>query len=122
MGKVYNSLLSGTSGLTGKIVVVNMNGVEISRSRPRRNPNNFTKKQKLAQVKFKMANQFLAGYKSLAINYFGKKKGLSSPYNQAMSNLLKAIEIKDEDLSFKINYDLISFSRGELPVILATIF
>ena len=36
MGKIYDSLLSGSSGRTGRVVIANINGHEISRIRPRK--------------------------------------------------------------------------------------
>lgn len=36
MGKLYDSLLSGTSGRTGRIVVANVFGNEITRIRPKK--------------------------------------------------------------------------------------
>lgn len=38
MGKVIDSIISGTSGRTGRIVIANVNGYEISRIRPKNQP------------------------------------------------------------------------------------
>ena len=36
MGKVTDSLISGSSGRTGRVVVANVNGIEILKIRPKK--------------------------------------------------------------------------------------
>ena len=47
MGKITDSLLSGTRGRTGRIVVSNIEGHEISRMRPRKSNRISTPKQQV---------------------------------------------------------------------------
>lgn len=114
MGKVTDSLLSGTRGRTGRIVVTNTKGVEISRMRPRRSSRQATPKQQLVKDRFNLALRLIQGYKSMAKIYFGKRNGLRSPYNNAMSNVLKAVEMDSQNLQLAINYRNIEFTRGDL--------
>lgn len=115
MGKVTDSLLSGTRGRTGRIVVSNIQGNEISRVRPIKRSRPLTPKQQLVTARFNAAIQFIQGYKTLVKSYYGKRKGLKSPYNIAMSNLIKAMPLDTENLLFTINYQSIMFTKGNLP-------
>ncbi len=114
MGKITDSLLSGTRGRTGRIVVSNIDGNEISRIRPRKTDRVSSPKQQLVQSRFNFATQFIQGYKALAKAYYGKRSGLKSPYNQAMANLLQAIPCNMETLTYSINYNNIQFTKGNL--------
>lgn len=114
MGKITDSLLSGTRGRTGRIVVSNIDGIEISRMRPRRTNRTSTPKQQVIKERFNFASRFIQGYKTLIKSYYGKRIGLKSPYNQAMSNLLQAIPCDMNLLEYTINYDKIQFTKGSL--------
>lgn len=114
MGKITDSLLSGTRGRTGRIVVSNIEGHEISRMRPRKSNRIPTPKQQVIKNRFNFAVQFIQGYKTLAKTYYGKRSGLKSPYNQAMSNLLQAISCDMDTLTFSIQYTNIQFTKGNL--------
>lgn len=114
MGKITDSLLSGTRGRTGRIVVSNIEGHEISRIRPRKSNRIPTPKQQVIKNRFNFAVQFIQGYKTLAKTYYGKRSGLKSPYNQAMSNLLQAISCDMDNLTFSIHYNDIQFTKGNL--------
>ncbi|VDH17452.1 Uncharacterised protein [Algoriella xinjiangensis] len=114
MGKITDSLLSGTRGRTGRIVVSNIEGHEISRMRPRKSNRISTPKQQVIKNRFNFAVQFIQGYKTLAKTYYGKRSGLKSPYNQAMSNLLQAISCDMDTLTFSIQYNNIQFTKGNL--------
>lgn len=114
MGKITDSLLSGTRGRTGRIVVSNIEGHEISRMRPRKSNRIPTPKQQVIKNRFNFAVQFIQGYKTLAKTYYGKRSGLKSPYNQAMSNLLQAISCDMDTLTFSIQYNNIQFTKGNL--------
>lgn len=114
MGKITDSILSGTRGRTGRIVVTYVNGVEISRMRPRRNDRKASPKQQLIQERFNWATRFIQGYKSFVKFYYGKKNGLKSTYNQAMGSLLQAVSCNMTLLEFEIDYDKIQFSKGNL--------
>ena len=50
----------------------------------------------------------------MAKTYYGKRSGLKSPYNQAMSNLLQAISCDMDTLTFSIQYNNIQFTKGNL--------
>ena len=66
MGKITDSLLSGTRGRTGRIVVSNIEGNEISRVRPRKSNRIATPKQQVIINRFNFAVQMMKGYKTLA--------------------------------------------------------
>ncbi|WP_291064030.1 DUF6266 family protein [Empedobacter sp. UBA3239] len=114
MGKITDSLLSGTRGRTGRIVVSNIEGNEISRIRPRKSNRIPTPKQQVIKDRFNFAVQFIQGYKALAKTYYGKRAGLKSPYNQAMANLLQSMPCNMDTLTFSIDYDAIQFTKGNL--------
>lgn len=61
MGKITDSLLSGTRGRTGRIVVSNIEGNEISRMRPRKTNRIPTPKQQVIKNRFNFAVQFIQG-------------------------------------------------------------
>ncbi|MBF0596814.1 MAG: hypothetical protein KBT36_04360 [Kurthia sp.] len=114
MGKITDSLLSGTRGRTGRIVVSNIQGHEISRMRPRKTARTATPKQQLVKERFNFAVKFIQGYKTVVKEYYGKRVGLKSPYNVAMSNLLKSIKLDVTDLTFSVNHEEIMFTKGNL--------
>ena len=93
MGKVYDSLLSGTSGRTGKIVVANMFGNEVSKIRPRRRTSAPTPKQQLIQQRMTLSAEFMQSYRGYACQHFGKRIGMKSCYNLAMTNLMSSFVI-----------------------------
>ena len=64
MGKLSDSLLSGSSGRTGRVVVANVAGTEILRVRPRKRTSPPTPKQVLIQKRMKDAYDFILSYKS----------------------------------------------------------
>jgi len=118
MAIVTNSLLGGTKGRTGRIVIANVNGVDISRSQPKPKTADTSEKQLLQQNKFAYAVQFLSFYKDFAKLYFGKKVRLTSPYNQAFSNVIHSITVNDNN--FDIDYAHILISKGNLPLLAVT--
>jgi len=114
MGKLLNSLLAGSSGTIGRVVVANVFGTEILRARPSRRNSAGSPKQLLIQLRMDVAYNFLLPYMDFAKNYFGLRSGMKSAYNQAMSNALKAFK-----LDFVLNqlnpvYSEIEFARGPL--------
>ena len=121
MGKLYDSLLSGTSGRTGRIVVANISGNEISRIRPRKRTSQPTAKQLLVQNRMKKCALFMQSYKAYACKHFGNRSGMKSIYILAMTNLMENFKINYTDASITPNYPLLSFSKGNLlaPVPLA---
>ena len=122
MGKVNDSLLSGTSGRTGRIVVANVFGNEISKIRPRKRSKKPSLKQQMIQQRMKKCAEFMASYRSFACNHYGKRVGMSSCYNLAMTNLLENFVINHANQSFNINYSAISFARGNLLGIIGVTF
>ena len=114
MGKLLDSLLSGSSGTVGRLVVANVSGKEILRSRPQRRTKAGSIKQLLIQSRMKKSYDFILPYKEFAKVYFGLRSGLKSPYNQAITNVLNAFK-----LDFVLNvitpvYSEIEFARGPL--------
>lgn len=114
MGKLYDSLLSGTSGRTGRIVVANVFGNEITRIRPKKRSTPPTGKQLLIQQRMKNAADFMQSYKSYALLYYGKRMGMSSRYNLAMTNLLNSFTLDYATSSMTIQYPNVIFSKGIL--------
>ncbi|MBW1618636.1 MULTISPECIES: DUF6266 family protein [Empedobacter] len=113
MGKVIDSIISGTSGRTGRIVVANVNGYEISRIRPKKLSKAPTPKQALIKERFNKSVLFLASYKEYAKAFFGTKVGLRSTYNSAMSNVMNALVCDMDNLQILPNYHQIQFSKGK---------
>ncbi|MGJ7033236.1 DUF6266 family protein [Niabella hirudinis] len=111
MGRVTNSILSGTSGRTGRIIIANVHGVEISRIRPVKRSSS-TDPQIAHRELFSFAVAFLALYKSFARLFFGKRKGLITPYNQAQANVMENIQFSGRDVV--INYNQVLISKGNL--------
>ena len=114
MGRLIDSLLSGSSGTVGRIVVANVSGNEILRARPRKKTKEASLKQLLIQSRMKKSYDFLLPYKEFAKVFFGVRSGMKSPYNQAMTNVLNAFK-----LDFVLNvvtpvYSEIEFARGAL--------
>ncbi|MCH5687313.1 DUF6266 family protein [Niabella sp. W65] len=111
MGRVTNSILSGTSGRTGRVVIANVHGVEVSRARPTTRSSS-TDQQNAHRELFRFAVAFLGLYKSFARLYFGKRKGLVTPYNQAQANVMESIQLIGRDIT--INYNQVLISKGNL--------
>lgn len=114
MGKLIDSLLSGSSGTVGRLVVANVSGNEILRARPRRRTKEASAKQLLIQSRMTKSYDFMLPYKEFAKKYYGTRSGMKSPYNQAMTNVLNAFK-----LDYVLNvitpaYDEIEFARGSL--------
>ena len=112
MGKVYDSIISGTSGRTGRIVVANVNGYEISRIRPKKSSKPSSPKQNLIKDRFNKSVIFLQSYKEYAIQFFGHKVGLKSTYNAAMASVMTAFQCDMDNLTIVPHYDEIQFSKG----------
>ena len=112
MGKVHDSIISGTSGRTGRVVVANVNGYEISRIRPKKTSKTPSEKQVLIKDRFNKSVIFLQSYKEFAKNFFGHKVGLKSTYNAAMSNVMKAFKCDMDNLIIIPHYDEIQFAKG----------
>jgi len=114
MAKLDDSLLSGSRGRTGRLVVANVNGIEILKVRPKKNSKQISPKQELIRQRMKDSYDFLESYKAYASAFFGTKSGLKSCYNQAMGNLLKAFKLDYTLMEINIDYPKIQFSKGNL--------
>ena len=112
MGRLKDSILSGTSGRVGRVVVANVNGVEILKIRPKKTTKQPTEKQNLIKERFNKSILFMKSYKEYAKIFFGKKTGLKSVYNQASSSVLNAIECDWDNLTLIPRYNRIQFSKG----------
>ena len=115
MGKVTDSILGGTKGRTGRIVIANVFGTEISRIRPKKNDKPATPKQALVKERMKLSALFISGYKSFVSDYFGERSGLRSRYNMAMTNVMNAYHIDFTALTIERANEEIIFSKGDLP-------
>jgi hypothetical protein len=114
MGKLYDSLLSGTSGRTGRIVVANVYGNEITRIRPKKRTSQPTAKQLLIQNRMKRCAEFMQSYRGYACRHFGIRTGMKSSYNLAMTNLMENFKINYADSTITPDYSSIYFSKGNL--------
>lgn len=114
MGKLNDSLLSGSSGRTGRLVVANVAGTEILRVRPKKRTSGPSPKQLLIQERMKQCYDFILPYKGFASSYFGTKQGMKSCYNQAITNLLNAYKLDFNLLTITPEYSEIQFARGNL--------
>lgn len=114
MGKIYDSLLSGTSGRTGRIVVANMFGNEFTKIRPRKRTSAPTPKQQLIQHRMRKCAEFMQSYRGYACDFFGRRVGMKSCYNLAMTNLMTNFVIDFVAGTITPHYHSISFSRGAL--------
>ncbi len=119
MGKLSNSLLSGSFGRTGRLVVANVNGTEILKHRPRKPTGNRNQKQLLIQQRMVESYNFLSAYKHFATKFFGRKNGMRSAYNMAMSNIMSHFQLDFTLMQISILYPGIAFAKGSLlqPVI-----
>jgi len=119
MGKLNDSLLSGSTGRTGRLVVANVAGTEILRVRPKKRTSGPSPKQLLIQNRMKDCYAFILPYKGFASLYFGTKVGMRSCYNQAITNLLNANKLDFNLMTITPVYSEIQFARGNLmaPVI-----
>lgn len=114
MSKLTDSLLSGSRGRIGRLVVANVYGTEILKSRPRKRTGNPTAKQVLVQNRMKQCGDFISGYRNFAKMYYGKRQGLKSCFNLAMTNLMNSHVLQYGTMTIVPNYPAIEFARGEL--------
>lgn len=114
MGKLNDSLLSGSSGRTGRLVVANVSGTEILRVRPRKRTGQPSAKQLLIQERMKQCYDFILPYKAFASLYFGYRTGMRSSYNQAITNLLNAFKLDFVLNKITPEYSEIMFAMGAL--------
>lgn len=112
MGKVTDSLISGSSGRTGRVVVANVNGVEILKVRTKKSTKPSSPKQNLIKDRFNKSVLFMESYRDYAKQFFGSRKALTSCYNQAAGVVLKALECDMDNLIILPNYAKIQFSKG----------
>lgn len=113
MAKLINSLLSGSSGKIGQIVVVQLGDQEIIRALPKKRAGSSVE-QLLVQHRMKMVYAFLSGYGNYARKFFGQKVGVRSCYNFAMTSILKAFKLDYENNRLDPVYSEIEFSSGTL--------
>ena len=114
MGKIYDSLLSGTSGRTGRIVVANMFGNEFTKIRPRKRTSAPSAKQLLIYQRMRLSAEFMQSYRPYACAHFGRRIGMKSCYNLAMTNLMTNFLIDFAAGTITPQYPAISFSKGTL--------
>lgn len=115
MAKLNDSNLAGSSGKVGRLVVSNVHGYGFLKHRPgRRGSSGATPKQLLVQSRMSLAGNFMANYRPLACLYFGKRKGMNSPFNQAMKNVLTNFAVDYLTNSVIPNYAEIMITKGNL--------
>lgn|SRR5690606_2745497 len=115
MGKITDSsILAGSKGRTGRIVVKNRKGFEFSSIRPTRHKPDTSENQLLIRNRWRDASKFMESYKEYACHYFGKWIGLKSPYNMATVNILESIHIDTTEKIVTRDFHQIAFSKGSL--------
>ena len=119
MSKLTDSLLSGSSGSIGRLVVANVYGTEILKSRPRKRSSAPSPKQQLVQNRMKMCGNFIASYRDFAKLYYGQRIGLKSRFNQAMTNLMNGHILNYTLMTITPDYPFLEFSKGNLPGIMS---
>src|SRR5690606_32110751 len=82
--------------------------------RPRKRTSEPTPKQQLVQIRMALSYQFLNPYKEFAKKYFGKRLGMKSPYNQAMTSVMKAFKLDFDLMEITPEYNKIEFTKGDL--------
>ncbi|WP_177766263.1 DUF6266 family protein [Flavobacterium sp. I3-2] len=112
MGKITDSIISGSTGRIGRVVVANVNGQEILRMRPQKSTKPPTAKQNLIKDRFLKSILFVQSYKEFAKMHFGTKIGMKSCYNQATASVLKALVCDMDTLTITPNYAEIQFAKG----------
>lgn len=115
MGKVTDSILGGTTGRTGRIVIANLFGTEITRMRPTKSKKPNSPKQDIIRERMLQSTAFLSGYKTFASLYYGDRNGMLSRYNLAMANVLRAYHIDYVGMQITRANEEIIFSKGKLP-------
>lgn len=120
MAKLNDSLLSGSTGRTGRLVVANVAGTEILRVRPRKKTTPPTPKQLLIQERMKQCYDFILPYKAYASLYFGHRQGMRSCYNLAITNLLNAFKLDFAQMTITPDFPNIEFSHGNLLAAIPT--
>lgn len=113
MGKITDSIISGTSGRTGRIVVANVDGIEISRIRPKKSTKEPSPKQILVKNRFNLSINFVKSYKEFAKEFFGVRHKMKSTYNQALGNVMNALQLDMDNLTITPNYNHIQFCKGK---------
>lgn len=114
MSRLTDSLLSGSRGRIGRLVVANVYGTEILRQRPKRSSKPATPKQLLVQNRMKQCADFISGYRDFAKVYFGQRIGLRSPFTLAMTNLMENFQLNFATMTISPNYPLVQFAKGML--------
>lgn len=112
MGRVTDSIIAGTTGRTGRVVVANIDGIEISRIRPKRTSKPISAKQNLVQQRFNQAITFISSYKEYAKRFYGTRAKMKSSYNQAMGSVMKGLTLDMDNLTIIPFYNRIQFSKG----------
>ena len=120
MSKLTDSLLSGSRGRIGRLVVANVYGTEILKSRPRKRSGAPSPKQLLIQNRMKRCGDFISSYRDFAKEYYGNRSGLKSRFNLAMTNLMNGHVLNYTTMSITPDYPSLEFSRGALPGITST--
>ncbi|MFC0345935.1 DUF6266 family protein [Epilithonimonas hispanica] len=114
MSKLDDSLLSGSRGRTGRLVVANVNGIEVLKIRPKKSGKQSSLKQDLVKKRMKDTYTFMGAYKAFASQFFGHHFGMTSQFNQAMANLLLAFKLDYLQNQINISYNEIQFAKGNL--------
>lgn len=118
MARVYDSILAGTLGRVGRLVVVNRQGMEYIRLQPRRRTAPPSPKQQLVQQRMKLALAFMNSYKEYACKHFGARVGHKNQYNRAVNNVLNSLLMDYDAHTITPNYPTIAFSKGDLlPIV-----
>ncbi len=91
-----------------------MFGHEFSKIRPRKRTSPPSLKQQLIQLRMKKCAEFMQSFRNYACLYYGKRIGMKSCYNLAMTNLMTNFIIDYVTETITPQYPFISFSKGSL--------
>lgn len=114
MARINDSLLAGASGRVGRLVVANLFGNDILKARPSKRTKSPTTKQVLIQNRMVLCADFMTPYRHFACNHFGKRIGMQSCYNLAMTNLMSNFLIDYTTGTISPQYAGIYFAKGSL--------
>ena len=113
MGSIEKGIFGDFSGKVGPVVGASWRGMPIVRMMPKKSNKPPSPAQLLQRAKFGAVMGFLHPIKPFLAARFGKKEGLKSPFDLALSYHLKEA-IKVEGDMLEMNYPKVCISKGHL--------
>lgn len=113
MGTYNRGILGPFSGKVGTVVGANWRGKDVMRSLPKKTNRTASETQKLQRQLFTTVAEFLTPISPVISLYFGRRGGVASRRNQAMSyHMTEAVEYVEPN--FDILYNKVMISKGDL--------